>query len=70
MNRVIVIDVEMFDNSKVERLLTKLTNKFGDDVTIYNEYEDKELIASALNMYKSAEWSEIVERILNRYINK
>ena len=70
MNRVIVIDVEMFDNSKVERLLTKLTNKFGDDVTIYNEYEDKELIASALNMYKSAEWSEIVERILKRYIKK
>ena len=69
MRRCIIIDVEMLENRKLEKLLEKLTNKYGNAVALYNEYDEKKLITHALGMFELLTWTEICTHIVKKYIS-
>ena len=50
MRKCIIIDVEMLENRKLEKLLEKLTNKYGNAVAIYDEYNKMDAIVRILEL--------------------
>ena len=70
MRRCIIIDVERMQDNKVEKVYQKLKNKYGNLVTLYNEYDELQLCCHALDLLQYTTWEEVNERINNKYINK
>ena len=68
MRRCIIIDVELLENRKLERLFEKLTNKYGNAVAIYDEYDEIKLVAHALGLTSYSDWAEISAQIKSKYI--
>ena len=69
MRRCIIIDVELLENRKLERLYEKLTKKYGNAVAIYEEHDEKKLITQALCMFELSTWTEICTHIVKKYIS-
>ena len=69
MRRCIIIDVEMLENRKLERLFEKLTKKYGNAVAIYDEYDEIKLVAHALGLTPYTDRAEISAKIKTKYLN-
>lgn len=70
MRRCIIIDVEMLEIRKLEKLLEKLTNKYGNAVAIYDEHDVLKLVTHALGIPPYADWSEISAKIKSKYLKQ
>ena len=68
MRKCIIIDVELLENRKLERLLEKLTNKYGSCVKVYQSGDEKELCSMALDLHPYSDWSEISAKIKSKYL--
>lgn len=68
MRRCIIIDVEMLENRKLERLFEKLKGKYGNDVAIYDEHDSLKLVTHALDIPPYCDWSEIYAKLKSKYI--
>ena len=69
MRKCIIIDVELLENRKLEKLLEKLTNKYGNAVAIYDEHDVEKLVSRALGLTPYSDWSAISAKIKTKYLN-
>lgn len=70
MRRCIIIDVERMQDNKVEKVYQKLKYKYGNWVTLYNEYDELQLCCHALDLFEYSSWEDVYKKIKSKYIKQ
>ena len=70
MRRCIMIEIERMAERKIDKVYSKLKNKYGNLVKLYNEYDEQELCIYALDLFEYSSWEQITAQIKSKYLKQ